>query len=66
MAAPDPDAATPAIKRSESPGNASPTSRPVSAKIMARTPIRPSSPTIECASKRFAAKFMWLRIRENS
>jgi hypothetical protein len=66
MAAPDPDAATPAIKRSESPGNASPTSNPVSAKIMARTPISPRSPTMECASKRFAAKFIPVRIGDKN
>jgi hypothetical protein len=45
------------MKRSEAPGNARPISRAVSAKIMARTPINPRSPTIEWASKR-VAKFM--------
>ena len=53
IAAPDPDAATPARKSSESPGKAQPTSRPVSAKIIAKTPMRPRSETMEWASKRF-------------
>ena len=47
MAAPEPEAATPAIKRSESPGKAKPINKPVSAKMIAKMPIRPKSPTIE-------------------
>ena len=66
IAAPEPDAATPAMKRSESPGKAKPTNKPVSAKMMARMPIRPRSPTMECASKRFAAKFIPLRIEDET
>ena len=56
IAVPEPDAATPAMKSKESPGKARPTSRPVSAKMMARTPARPRSPTIELASKRFMSR----------
>jgi hypothetical protein len=66
MAAPDPDAATPATKRRESPGKAKPINKPVSAKMIARTPIRPRSPTTECASKRFAAISIAVRIREET
>jgi hypothetical protein len=58
MDAPDVEAATPAIKRSESPGKAKPTKIPDSAKIIASTPATPRSPTMECASKRFAAIFI--------
>jgi hypothetical protein len=58
IAAPEPEAATPAIKRSESPGNARPISNPVSAKMIARIPSNPRSPTMEWASKRLAAKFI--------
>jgi len=53
MAAPEPEAATPARNNSESPGKAKPTSNPVSAKMIAKTPMSPRSETIECASKRF-------------
>jgi hypothetical protein len=58
ISAPADDAAIPAIKRSESPGKARPINKPVSAKIIARIPTRPKSPTMECASKRLAAMFM--------
>jgi hypothetical protein len=34
--------------------------------MMARMPIRPRSPTMECASKRFAAKFIPLRIEDKN
>jgi hypothetical protein len=50
----EPEAAKPAIKRSESPGKKRPIKRPVSAKMIARTPINPSVVTIECASNRLA------------
>ena len=49
IAAPEPDAAIPAMKSNESPGKARPTKSPVSAKMIARTPINPRSPTIEWA-----------------
>ena len=50
----EPEAANPAINRSESPGKKRPINKPVSAKMIANTPINPRVVTIECASKRFA------------
>jgi hypothetical protein len=52
-AAPDPDAAIPAKKTTSPPGKTKPISRPVSIKMIPRTPIKPSVETTELASKRF-------------
>ena len=51
-AAAEPEAATPATKRRESPGKTRPMSRPVSAKRIARMPTKPRSATIESAWSR--------------
>ena len=43
----------PATNKSESPGKARPTNKPVSANKIAKIPIRPRSVTIEWASNKF-------------
>ena len=51
--APASDAAIPAKKTTSPPGKTRPINSPVSIKIMARTPIKPSVEMIEFASKKF-------------
>jgi hypothetical protein len=52
-AAPDPEAAIPAKKTTSPPGKTKPISRPVSIKMIPRTPIKPNVETTELASSRF-------------
>jgi hypothetical protein len=56
IAAPEPEAAIPARKTTSPPGKIRPINKPVSIKIMPRTPIKPRVETTELASSRFMRK----------